>query len=110
MRILQINKFFYRRGGAEVVFFDTIKGLRERGHEVSEFSMISSGNLPSDYSAYFASSVPELAGKHDPASSWKIFKRLFYSAEIEQKLKALILANEPQSVSSIVSQHFYAIV
>lgn len=96
MRILQINKFFYRRGGAEVVFFDTIKGLRERGHEVSEFSMISSGNLLSDYSAYFASSVPELAGKHDSASAWKIFKRLFYSAEIEQKLKALILANEPQ--------------
>jgi len=96
MRILQINKFFYRRGGAEAVFFETIKGLRERGHEVSEFSMISSGNLPSDYSAYFASAVPELAGKHDLATSWEIFKRLFYSAEIEQKLKALILANEPQ--------------
>lgn len=97
MRILQINKFFYRRGGAEAVFFETIKGLRERGHEVSEFSMISSGNLPSDYSAYFASSVPELAGKHDLATQWKIFKRLFYSAEIEQKLKALVLANEPQA-------------
>ena len=97
MRILQINKFFYRRGGAETVFFDTINGLRERGHEVSEFSMFSSGNLPSDYSAYFASSVPELAGKYDLAASWKIFKRLFYSAEIEQKLKTLILANEPQA-------------
>ena len=75
---------------------DTIKGLRERGHEVSEFSMLSSANLPSDYSAYFASAIPELVGKNDLATQWKIFKRLFYSAEIEKKLKALVLANEPQ--------------
>ena len=77
MRILEINKFFYRRGGAEVVFFDTINGLRTRGHEVSEFSMTHPKNLPSDYSAYFASELPELLGKQDMASSWKIFKRLF---------------------------------
>ena len=76
MRVLQINKFFYRRGGAEVVFFDTIKGLRERGHEVSEFSMIHPGNLPSDYSAYFASELPELLGKQDLAASWRIFRSL----------------------------------
>lgn len=31
MRILQAHKFFYRRGGAEAVFLDTIAGLRERG-------------------------------------------------------------------------------
>lgn len=96
MRILQANKFFYRRGGVEVVFFDTINGLRERGHEVSEFSMFSPGNLPSDYSTYFASAIGELVGKNDLATQWKIFKRLFYSAEIEQKLKALVLASEPQ--------------
>src|SRR3989344_1209368 len=106
MRILQINKFFYRRGGAEAVFFDTIKGLRERGHEVSEFSMAHPSNLPSDYAAYFASALPELlgknefagavAGKHDPAMAWKIFKRLFRSKEIEQKLGALVMAAEPE--------------
>lgn len=96
MRILQINKFFYRRGGVEVVFFETIKGLRERGHEVSEFSMAHAGNFSSEYSAYFASEVPELLGKQDIATAWKIFKRLFVSQEIEQKLGALVLAAEPQ--------------
>ena len=49
MRVLQINKFFYRRGGVEVVLFDTIKGLRSRGHEVSEFAMMHAGNMPSEY-------------------------------------------------------------
>jgi glycosyltransferase involved in cell wall biosynthesis len=98
MRILQANKFFYRRGGAETVFFQTINGLRERGHEVSEFSMAHPSNLPSDYSAYFASGLPELLGKQDPAMAWKIFKRLFRSKEIEQKLGALVMATEPEVV------------
>jgi len=96
MRVLQINKFFYRRGGVEVVLFDTIKGLRSRGHEVSEFAMMHAGNMPSEYSAYFASEVPELLGKQDMAVKWNIFKRLFYSAEIEKKLSALIMAVEPE--------------
>ncbi len=96
MHVLQINKFFYRRGGAETVFFDTIKGLRARGHEVSEFSMIHPSNFTSDYSAYFASQLPELLAKQDPATSWKIFKRLFSSKEIEQKLGALVMAVEPE--------------
>ena len=82
MRVLQINKFFYRRGGVEVVLFDTIKGLRERGHEVSEFAMLHAGNLPSQYAAYFASEVPELLEKQDLAAKWKIFKRLFHIARV----------------------------
>ncbi len=96
MRILQANKFFYRRGGAEVVFFDTIKGLRERGHEVSEFSMQHPQNVPSDFSSFFASQMPELLATRDFSSYWSIFKRLFCSKEIEQKLKALVLAAEPE--------------
>lgn len=96
MHILQINKFFYRRGGVETVFFDTIDGLRKRGHEVSEFSMLHPNNLPSQYSAYFASQVPELLGKQDKAAMWRSFKRFFYSEEIENKLGALVMATEPQ--------------
>ena len=96
MHILQINKFFYRRGGVETVFFDTIEGLRMRGHEVSEFSMVHPKNLPSQYSAYFASEIPELLGKQDKAAMWRTFKRFFYSQEVENKLGALIMATEPQ--------------
>lgn len=96
MRVLQINKFFYRRGGAEVVFLDTIKGLRARGHEVGEFAMEHPLNLPSDYAAYFASPVPELLATAGLSERWRIFKRLFYSREIERKLTALILSAEPE--------------
>lgn len=96
MRILQANKFFYRRAGAEAVFFDTIKGLRERGHEVIEFSMQHSHNLPSDFSAYFASEMPEFTSKQGFKSDWRTFKTLFYSPDVEKKLRALALATEPE--------------
>ena len=79
-----------------MVFFDTINGLRKRGHEVSEFSMTHAQNVPSDYSSYFASEMPELLTARDWSSKLAIFKRLFYSKEIEQKLNALILATEPE--------------
>lgn len=96
MRILQINKFFFHRGGAETVLFSTIDALRARGHDVSEFAMQKKENLPSEYSAYFASELPELSQKQDLLSSAKIFFRLFNSKEIENKLSALILSADPE--------------
>ncbi|MBI2444705.1 MAG: glycosyltransferase [Candidatus Magasanikbacteria bacterium] len=96
MRILQINKFFYPRGGAEQVFFDTIALLRARGHDISEFSMTHPRNLPSEYAAYFASELPELLHNQRALTEWRIFSRLFYSREITRKLTALIIAAEPE--------------
>jgi len=96
MRILQANKFFYHRGGAETVFFNTIDALRAKGHEVAEFSMQKKENLPSEYGAYFASELPELSQKQDLLTSTKIFFRLFNSKEISSKLNALITATDPE--------------
>ena len=39
MRILEINKFFYLRRGAERHMLDVIDLLRKRGHEVAVLSM-----------------------------------------------------------------------
>jgi len=53
MKILQINNVHYRRGGADVVYFNTGKLLEEHGHEVFYFSMKDANMLPNDYSDYF---------------------------------------------------------
>lgn len=90
MRILQVDKFFYNRGGSSKVFFDTIKGLRERGHEVAEFSMLGGKNLPSEYSKYFSKEIPELKSKLGISGKWRIFRHLFRSKDVEKKLSALI--------------------
>lgn len=96
MRVLQINKFFYRRGGAETVFFDTITGLRARGHEVAEWSMADPQNFPSEFSAYFISQLPELLHENSLVKEGEIFTRLFVSREAKAKLSALLLATEPE--------------
>lgn len=96
MRILQVDKFFYNRGGSSKVFFDTIKGLRERGHEVAEFSMLGSKNLPSDYAKYFSKELPELKSKLGFFAKWKIFRHLFRSTDVENKLSDLISDFKPE--------------
>ena len=103
MHILQINKFFYRRGGVETVFFDTIDGLRARGHEVSEFSMMHPNNLPSEYDAYFASQMPELLGKQDLKTKFKILTRLFYSSEVKKSWAPWCLPPSQRSRICMVS-------
>lgn len=76
--------------------FDTINGLRERGYEVSEFSMSGPNNLPSEYSKYFISELPELKSEMTLARKWKIFKHLFSSNEVETKLDQLITDARPE--------------
>lgn len=85
MKILQANKFYYHRGGAEKVFFDTIAGLREENHEVQEFSMNHLQNLKSSYDKYFISEVDLTDGK----KWWHNFWHLFKSAEVDEKLNLM---------------------
>lgn len=97
MRILQAHKYFYNRAGAENVFLDTIKGLQQRKHEVSEISVVNDKNKVSEFSNYFIKTEPELtASKIGLGTSLKLFKHFIGSKEVETKLKALVLANEPQ--------------
>ena len=95
MKILQINKFFYNRGGAEKIYFETIAGLRQHGIEVAEFSMQENKNFASSYSKYFISPLPELKSRMNIGVQWKVFKHLFKSREVETKLSALVKDFQP---------------
>ena len=53
MKVLQIDKYFYFKGGAETVFFNTIDLLERKGHKVIPFSLKSDKNLFSEYEKYF---------------------------------------------------------
>jgi glycosyltransferase involved in cell wall biosynthesis len=52
--VLQVNKFFHPRAGAETAFLKTRALLRERGHDVVDYAMRHPENLPSPYERYFA--------------------------------------------------------
>lgn len=93
MKILQIDKYFYLKGGAETVFFNTIDLLREKGHEVIPFALKSSKNRPSEYASYFVD-YPELS----ESSLWTRIRRapaFLYNSGSARMLEKLILAEKP---------------
>ncbi|ACP23354.1 polysaccharide biosynthesis protein, putative (plasmid) [Sinorhizobium fredii NGR234] len=56
-RLLAINNYFYRRGGAEVVFFDHMSMFAEIGWDVVPFAMRHDSNEPTPWSDYFVSEI-----------------------------------------------------
>ena len=57
MRILHVNKFLYRRGGAEGYMLDLAELQVRAGHEVAFYGMDHPENPPRPYQAYFAPRV-----------------------------------------------------
>jgi glycosyltransferase involved in cell wall biosynthesis len=93
MKVLQINKYFYIKGGAETVFFNTMDLLTEKGHTVIPFSLKSKKNRPCAYESYFVD-YPELS----ESGLWTKLKYLFafiHNRQAARKLKSLLLAEKP---------------
>ncbi len=70
MRILHVNKFLYRRGGAEAYMFDVAELQRQRGHEVTFWGMQHPENDPTPLSDLGPSHVelePPPAGARERA-------------------------------------------
>jgi len=88
MRILQVNKFNYPRGGAEVYFLWLQKALAARGHEVAVFSMLHPKNEASPWEKYFVSRVSFNAG--GPLSRLKAAGRMLYSFAAARKFDRLL--------------------
>lgn len=97
MKILQVNKFFYVRGGSERYYFDLCDLLRERGHEVLQFSMADERNLPSPQSSSFVSRI-DLNACRGPAAKLRAASRILYSREARQKIARLLDAGKPDLV------------
>lgn len=53
MRILLVNKFHYRKGGAETYYLTVGSELERMGHEVAYFSMRHPDNLPCEWDKYW---------------------------------------------------------
>ena len=53
MKILHVNKFLYRRGGAEGYLFDVAQLQRDAGHDVAFFGMSHPENDPMPYAGSF---------------------------------------------------------
>lgn len=97
MRILEINKFHFAKGGADKNFLDTVELLEKSGHEVAVFCMHHEKNLPSIWEQYFLSKV----GYTKEYSLGQIIRgvgRMFYSWEAKRKINRLLDDFQPELV------------
>lgn len=93
-RLLAINNYFYRRGGAEAVFFDHMKMFGEIGWDVVPFAMQHEDNEPSPWSDHFVSEIEygrrtNLLRKVVQAAS------VIYSREAQRNIDRLIRNVQP---------------
>ncbi len=95
MRILQANKFFYNRGGAETVYFSTTDLLRQHGHDVIPFAMQDDRNFATPYARYFPSNIELREDGGGITGKLAAAGRILYSREAEQKIDALIRDTKP---------------
>ena len=97
MRILLVNKYFYRKGGAETYFFALAEGLRALGHDVAFFSMQHPNNEPSYWSKYFVSEK-DYVGDISAFKKVQEASTLIYSFEAKRKFEALLEEFEPDVI------------
>jgi len=97
MRILQVNKFFYLRGGSERYYFDLCDLLAERGHEVLHFSMTHPRNRPSPQEDMFMSRV-DLNAPMGMGEKLGAAARILYSREAVRRMEALIDRYRPDII------------
>ncbi len=94
MKIIQANKFYFLRGGAERYMFDVSDWLESHGHEVIPFAMKHPDNFPSEYNEYFPSYV------HTSSVSFgfeglRTVGRMLYSIEARRNMATVVAHTKP---------------
>ena len=97
MRVVNANKFYYHKGGAETAYFQTARLLQEHGHEVVPFAMQHPENEPTPWSRFFPSQV-EFRAPGGPASRLARAARVIWSGEAKDRMRDLIAEARPDLV------------
>ena len=97
MRILLVNKFHYRKGGAETYYLTVGSELERMGHEVAYFSMRHPDNLPCSWDKYFVTQR-EYNNVKNPLKVARDGVALIYSPEAKRNFQALCEEFRPDVV------------
>ena len=97
MRILLVNKFHYRKGGAETYYLTVGSELERMGHEVAYFSMRHPDNLPCKWDKYFVTQR-EYNNVKNPFKAARDGMALIYSPEAKRNFQALCEEFRPDVV------------
>lgn len=93
MKVLLINNYHFRRGGADVVYLNTGKLLSENNHQVCYFSTHNQQNELTSFSKYFINmKVDTKASIHNKIRNSLSY---YYNIEAVNKLELLIQTERP---------------
>jgi glycosyltransferase involved in cell wall biosynthesis len=93
-KLLSINNYYYRRGGAESVFFDHNRLFEAAGWQVVPFSMEHAENEPTPWSKDFANTTD---GSMDGSPLRKISRAFttIYSTDAARRIRRVVCATRP---------------
>lgn len=94
MKILQVNKFWYRQGGADIYALELTKMLEQAGHEVARFGMAHPKNAKSKWNKYFVKQVDYSKASFNPVEA----AHFIYSKEARIKIEQLLNDFKPDVV------------
>lgn len=87
--LVSINNYYYRRGGAEVVFLEQNRLLEAVGWQVVPFAMQHRNNLPTPWSDYFIDEI-EFGEEYSWWDKLRRVPKVIYSLEARRKLAELL--------------------
>ncbi|MFL5238058.1 MAG: glycosyltransferase family 4 protein [Rhizomicrobium sp.] len=94
-KLLSINNYYYRRGGAEVLFLEQNRMLEEAGWQIALFAMKHADNLPTSWAKYFPDEI-EFGQSYSAAGKLVRASRVIYSLQARQKLNELLDVFSPR--------------
>lgn len=103
MKILQINKFHWMKGGSEAAYLGLLDLLQQHGHLAVSFSMKDRRNLSSAYGRFFVEHVDYESGalRDKIAAAAKII----YSVDARDKMRLLLSELQPDVAHFHIFQH-----
>lgn len=93
-RLLNINSYHYRRGGADAVYFDHASLMQELGWKNAYWAMNHPKNQPSDWSEYFVDEI-EFGSAYSARDKLLKASKVVWSLEAQRKLSRLIADFKP---------------
>ncbi|WP_147046789.1 glycosyltransferase family 4 protein [Methylobacterium gnaphalii] len=93
-RLLSINNYHYRRGGAEVVFLEQNRLFEEIGWDVVPFAMRHPRNLPSAHERHFVEEI-EFGHAYGPLTRLRHAASIIYSREARARLRDILAEARP---------------
>lgn len=104
MNILQVNKFYYPKGGSEAYLFSIEKELAFAGHKTVPFSMHDEKNKVTPWNRFFIQNV-DYAKAHGFLDQARLAMNIIYSFEARKQIANLLDAFTPDIAHLHIFQH-----